>query len=267
MKLVNKMFGFSKKKSDFPTESRIKSSRKSTSGFTIMLIPNSSDITKTIELSFDSIMKIFAGALAILIIMVGLIVSMAINNYTLKYGDENTKDTILNLETENSTLKSEVDSLNRSLEQSQQVLAEIENKLNEDAKAAEESAEDEAIPKEVPIKGSKAVILKDPTVDEESGEKEDGVVFTALEGSVIVATASGSVISVDSDPNYENKIVIDHGNGYITTYRTNALIKVAFGDTVRQNDMIAVVTQADGFVAYEITKDGMLIDPYSMMEN
>lgn len=261
------MFDSFKKKSEFPKESKVKSSKKTTSGFTVMLIPNSSDRTKTMELSFDSIMKIFAGTLAVLIIMVGLIVSMAINNHTLRYGDENTKDTILKLQEENERLSANVDELTNSLQQSENMLSQIETKLKEEAQSEEELAEEETIPTEVPIKGSKAVILKDPTVDEDVGEKEDGVVFSALEGSVIVATASGSVISVDSDPNYNNQIVIDHGNGYITTYRTNALIKVAFGDMVRKNDMIAVVTESEGFVAYEITKDGVLIDPYSMMQN
>lgn len=267
MNLVNRMFDSFKKKSEFPKESKVKSSKKTTSGFTVMLIPNSSDRTKTMELSFDSIMKIFAGTLAVLIIMVGLIVSMAINNHTLRYGDENTKDTILKLQEENERLSANVDELTNSLQQSENMLSQIETKLKEEAQSEEELAEEETIPTEVPIKGSKAVILKDPTVDEDVGEKEDGVVFSALEGSVIVATASGSVISVDSDPNYNNQIVIDHGNGYITTYRTNALIKVAFGDMVRKNDMIAVVTESEGFVAYEITKDGVLIDPYSMMQN
>ena len=264
------MFGFLKKKSDtmdVVTESRIKNSRKSTSGFTIMLIPNSSDITKTLELSFDSIMKIAAGTLAILIIMVGLIVSMAVSNHNLKYGDENTKKTILSLTEENQSLQNQVESLNESLSQSERVLNDIEARLNEDAARAESVAKEETIPTEIPIKGSKAIVLKDPTIDEESGEEEDGVVFSALEGSVIVATASGSVISVDSDPNYGNQVVIDHGNGYITTYRTDALIKVEFGDTVRKNDMIAIVTESEGFVAYEITKDGSLVDPYTMMEN
>lgn len=261
------MFGSFKKKNNLPKESKVKSSKKSTSGFTVMLIPNSSDRTKTMELSFDSIMKIMAGTLAVLIIMIGLIVSMAINNHTLRYGDENTKDTILELQQENAELSKNVEELTLSLQQSEGMLNQIETKLKEEASNEEQIAEEETIPTEVPIKGSKAVILKDPTVDENEGEKEDGVVFSALEGSVVVATASGSVISVDSEPNYGNQIVIDHGNGYITTYRTDALIKVDFGDMVRKNDMIAVVTQSEGFVAYEITKDGVLIDPYSMMQN
>jgi len=248
-----------------PQDSKIKSSKKSTSGFTLMIIPNSSNETKTLELSFDKLMRIIATAIAMIIIVVGLIVSMAINNHTLKYGDENTKNTIVNLQEENKSLSEQVDILSKNLEASEKTLGQIEKQMSQNAQTAAEQAETESIPTEVPVKGGTAIVVQDPTIDSENGEKQDGVVFTALEGSAIVATASGSVISVESDPNYANKVVIDHGNGYITTYRTNALIRVNFGDTVRKNDMIAVITEEEGSVAYEITYNGLLVDPYEMM--
>jgi len=260
------VFG-NKRKTKITEKSRIKSSKKDTTGITVMIIPNSSNNTKTIEFSFDKIMRIVTALVAILIIVIGLIISLAINNYTLKYGDSNTKKTILNLQDENARLTEQVNSLTMSLESSEKALSQIESQLSKSAQNAAEQAEVESIPTEVPVKGGNAIVVQDPTIDSENGEKQDGVVFTALEGSAIVATASGSVISVESDPNYANKVVIDHGNGYITTYRTDALIKVAFGDTVRKNDMIAIITEQEGSVAYEITYNGLLVNPYDMMVN
>lgn len=254
------------KTGEVPTKTKVKSSKKSTTGFTMLLIPNSSDQTKTIEITFDHLMRILASAVAIVIIMVGLLISLAVNNHTLKYGDDNTKNTILSLQEENAQLTEEVSNLSTQLASSESVLKKIEEKLNEEAQIEAQAAEEETIPTEIPVKGGTAVVLQDPTIDVANGETQDGVVFSALAGAVVVATGSGEVISVDSDPNYGNRLIIDHGNGYITTYRTNALIKAEFGDMVRKNDMIAMMTEDEGVLEYEITKDGVLVDPYTMMK-
>lgn len=259
-------FGKNKDKKLLPKDTKIKSSKKDTTGITVMIIPNSSNVTKTLELSFDKLMRILATLIAMIIIIVGLLVSLAINNHTLKYGDDNTKNTIIKLQEENDRLSEQVNTLSASLEKSEKTLSEIEKRITKDAQSAAEQAENESIPTEIPVKGGTAIVVQDPTVDMENGEKQDGVVFTALEGSAVVATAAGSVISVESDPNYANKVVIDHGNGYITTYRTNGLIRVNFGDSVRKNDMIAMITEDEGSVAYEITYNGLLVNPYDMME-
>lgn len=265
MDLRKKLPKLKKRRTEIP-KSKVKSAKKLTSGFTMVLIPNSTEQSKTIEISFDQLMKSIASAVAIVIIMVALIISMAINNHTLKYGDENTRNTILSLQEENRELTNQVNELSISLQSSEAVLNKIEEQLSKDADVQAQQAEADSVPTELPVKGGTAILLQDPTIDVENGEKPDGIVFNALEGAVVVATASGSVISVDSDPNYGNKIVIDHGNGYITTYRTNALIKVSFGDTVRKNDMIAILTEEEGRVEYEITLDGKLIDPRDMIE-
>ena len=252
-------------KETIPQKTKIKSSKKMTTGFTVMLIPNSAESAKTVEISYDRLMRGIASAIAVIIIMVGLLISMAVNNHTLKYGDDNTKNTILTLQQENADLKDQVSDLSVSLQSSEAVLNRIESELSKEAEAQNLRNEEELIPTEIPVKGGTAIVIQDATIDAESGEEQDGIVFSALEGSVVVATASGSVISVDSDPDYGNKIVIDHGNGYITTYRTNALLKVSFGDSVRKNDMIAIMTDEEGLVEYEITKDGMLVNPADMI--
>lgn len=256
-----------KKKNEVPTKTKIKNSKKDANGVTVMIIPNSSDITKTVELSFDKILRILTGIVALSIIVIGLIVSMAINNHRLKYGDDNTRNTILNLQEENLRLSTQVSELSDSLEASERALSQIESQMKSEAQNVAAQAQAECIPDEIPVKGGNAIVVQDPTIDSESGEKEDGIVFNCLEGSVIVASASGSVISVEADPNYANKVVIDHGNGYITTYRTDGLIKVEFGDSVRKNDMIAMITEEEGSLAYEITYNGLLVNPYDMIEN
>lgn len=255
-----------KNKNLIPEVTKPGSAKKLTTGFTMVLIPNSSEKAKTIEITFDHLMRCFASGIAIVIIIVGLLISLAINNHTLKYGDDNTRNTILTLQQENAELKKQVDELSIALNSSESVLNRIESQLSADATAQAKKTEEDMIPDEVPVKGGTAIVIQDSTVDTEKGEVQDGIVFNGLEGCVVVATASGSVISVDTDPNYGSKVVIDHGNGYITTYRTNALIKVNFGDTVRKNDMIAIMTEEQGLVEYEITLDGVLINPAKMIK-
>lgn len=263
-RLKGKLFSKKNDKTSIP-KSKIKNSKMVTSGFTIMVIPNSAEKTKAYEISFDKLARACASGIAIVMIMVGLLIAMFVNNHALRYGDDNTVNTILNLTKENEDLKKQVSELSVSLQSSEAVLNRIETELSKEAQQAEEAAEEESVPTEIPVKGGTVIQLQDPTI--ESGEKPDGIVFSALEGAVVVATAKGSVISVDSDPNYGNKVVIDHGNGYITTYRTNALIKVSFGDSVRKNDMIAVFTELEGQCEYEITLDGVLINPTTMINN
>lgn len=267
IKNILSKFNFPKKNKRFEIESsKIKSSKKSTTGFTMVLIPNSSEKAKTIEITFDQLMRCFASGVAIAIIMIGLMVSLAVNNHTLKHGDDNTRNTILSLQQENADLKDKVSELSVALNSSESVLNKIESQLSADADAKAKKSEEEMIPDEIPVKGGTSILIQDDTVDVENGERQDGIVFKSLEGSVVVATAAGSVISVDSDPYYGGKVVIDHKNGYITTYRTNALIKVKFGDNVRKNDMIAIMTDDQGLIEYEITLDGVLINPTDLIK-
>ena len=108
--------------------------------------------------------------------------------------------------------------------------------------------------------------MEDPYKNIEGGQT-GGIVFSTLKGAVVAAAAEGIVTHVDTDdsnPYYSKGIVIDHGNGYITYYRLNGDVSIEEGADVSKNDVLAVLTD-DGYVAYEIRKDGKFIDPRSVI--
>lgn len=85
-------------------------------------------------------------------------------------------------------------------------------------------------------------------------------------GSPIYATASGVVEEADWDSGgYGYRIVIDHGNGYVTWYAHDSRLLVSAGETVRKGEEIALVG-ATGFATgphchYELLLWGKPIDP------
>ena len=84
-------------------------------------------------------------------------------------------------------------------------------------------------------------------------------------GAPIYATAAGVVEEAGWDGGYGYKIVIDHGNGYVTWYAHNSRMLVSPGETVRKGEEIAQIGST-GFATgshchYEIVLWGHPIDP------
>ena len=100
-----------------------------------------------------------------------------------------------------------------------------------------------------------------------------GVDYTIPEGSSVFATADGTVKSVSTRNSTSGiTVVIDHGNGYETTYCHLSKINVTRGQKVRRGDIIARSGNTGLSLAphlhYEIHFNGMRIDPvhYFFME-
>lgn len=232
---------------------------KRTTRYTVMLIPDSTDNARSFELTFDQLMRWGVSAAAVIIVVVSLLISSAVKNYKLAHGDGGVKAQIAELENENALLSQEKEELNAQVAS---LSGALETKQNEEQKA-EEAALAEAVPTGLPLDGT-AVLIQDPNAPE--GQTTGRVVFTAISGTAVVAAGSGTVTEVTADADYGNVVVIDHGNGYQTTYRTAASIRVKAGAEVRQNEVIGVMTEDDGLLAYEIVKDGAPVDPLEIME-
>ncbi len=241
--------------------------KKQTTGYTLLLIPNSTDGAKTVEITYDRILQLLTGAVAILIIVVGLILSMMVHNHKLKVSLDQAQSSINDLSETNRTLESNVAALSDQVEADKKIFSKIEDTISKKEEEQAQEAEEAAIPNAIPIKNAKAIMVEDPYGDSQGG-RTTGVVFSTLKGAVIAATAEGIVIHVDSDeenPYYKRGVVIDHGNGYNTYYRLNGDVSIEEGVAVSKGDVLAVLTD-DGFVAYEIRRDGTFIDPKTMMK-
>lgn len=100
-----------------------------------------------------------------------------------------------------------------------------------------------------------------------------GVDYTVSEGSRVFATADGTVKEVVTrNTTSGSTIVIDHGNGYETSYSHLSRILVTRGKKVRRGDIIAHSGNTGLSLAphlhYEIRHNGMRVDPvhYFFME-
>jgi murein DD-endopeptidase MepM/ murein hydrolase activator NlpD len=100
-----------------------------------------------------------------------------------------------------------------------------------------------------------------------------GVDYTVPEGTRVFATADGTVSEVTSRNTGSGlTVVINHGNGYETTYSHLSRATVRRGQKVSRGDIIARTGNTGLSLAphlhYEVRKDGLRVDPihYFFME-
>lgn len=104
-------------------------------------------------------------------------------------------------------------------------------------------------------------------------QSHQGVDYTVPEGSRVFATADGVVKDVAQRNSTSGQtVVIDHGNGYETSYSHLSKIEVRRGQKVRRGDIIARSGDSGLSLAphlhYEVRINGMRVDPihYFFME-
>ncbi|MCH5335317.1 MAG: M23 family metallopeptidase [Alistipes sp.] len=104
-------------------------------------------------------------------------------------------------------------------------------------------------------------------------QMHQGVDYTVPEGSSVFATADGKVKSVSTRSSTSGRtVVLDHGNGYETSYSHLGKIEVFKNQQVRRGDIIARTGNTGLSLAphlhYEVWYNGMRIDPihYFFME-
>ena len=112
-------------------------------------------------------------------------------------------------------------------------------------------------PTQLPLTGGASI--------EEVSEGDPMCLFTASEGALVVATASGTVTEIVEEAEYGYKVSIDHGNGYVTVYRNQSTPKVKQGDVVMQGGTIFVIGEENLKIGYQILSDNTYINPMEMM--
>ncbi len=97
----------------------------------------------------------------------------------------------------------------------------------------------------------------------------DGIDIQAAAGAVVAATAAGTVLSVEEDGRLGTTVVVDHHNGYVTTYASlQPETAVLAGDTVSAGAVIGTVGNTSlseaglgAHLHFSVTKDGEAVDP------
>lgn len=91
----------------------------------------------------------------------------------------------------------------------------------------------------------------------------NGVDFSAADGSKVYSIASGTVALVGEVPFYGKIIIIDHGNGYRSVYAVLNDVLIKPGDKIKQNQIIANSgSNLDGQgLHFELWKDKTPLNP------
>lgn len=98
----------------------------------------------------------------------------------------------------------------------------------------------------------------------------NGIDIAAPEGSEIKAAADGTVLQSKWDYGYGNRVIIEHANGIQTSYAHCSKLIINAGEAVKQGDIIALVgttgKSTGNHLGFEVTKDGVFIDPETMLK-
>lgn len=199
-----------------------------------------------------------AGAL-LFVLVVLVICRLVYDGITIRNNHEQMVSQISQINTltdENESLTVE----NATLTSKITVLSETVSKkvATEDAITQEES--ENAMPKGFPLSGT-------ATMEETTGSNDQPMLeFTAAEGVNIVSTGTGTVLSVDADEQYGNKIVIDHGNGYQSVYRNAGTPLVKTGEELGKGYILFTVGEENTKLGYEIIQNEENVDPMILIE-
>lgn len=222
------------------------------SRYTVMLVPDSTDDAKQYEFSIDKIARYVVIALAVIVVVACVIISFAYKNYKLR-NDSSLQSVIDNMEVDAQELQKKNDELTEIVKMNESSIADLKSQVSE----LELATAGLYIPSIIPYKGN-ALMISDLIVD-------NAVSYSCLEGAAIVATANGTVESIDENM-YGYTVIIDHKNGYKTSYTVEEALKVAVGDDVVKGEVLLYVSEDDETFSYAVLLDGKNQDPKDFLE-
>ncbi len=119
------------------------------------------------------------------------------------------------------------------------------------------------LPTSVPI--AKNASMEEGLAIANTGAEVPAIIFSAKEDADVLATADGTVAYAGSDDLYGSRVMINHGNGYITVYKCSGQLMVREGEEITRNTVLFAVG-TDAVIYYQIIKDDLYIDPMEIME-
>ena len=242
--------------------------------YTFMVISGDSDgSTKRLHLNHFKTQLLAYTCFAIVLAIICYIIYSAMTINTLKSIQAEQKATIQELTDNNDLLEASNSKYETEVEQLKAAI----NKRIEEEQQSQVEAETLALPTGFPLTGTASMSNAvdnptDTTITELTDENKDTakgnplVVFTAATGSNIIASGTGTVLTVTTDTKFGNIVTIDHGNGYISLYRNAGDPLVTEGSQIDKGDIIYVVGENNTSLGYQIQQDDKYIDPEDLIE-
>lgn len=102
------------------------------------------------------------------------------------------------------------------------------------------------------------------------GRQHEGIDIARPSGFNIKSADNGTVVAAGWDGTYGNRVIIDHKNGYKTTYAHLSSISVDVGDVVPQGSKIGVMgstgRSTGTHLHFEVEKNGVTINPLTVLD-
>lgn len=102
------------------------------------------------------------------------------------------------------------------------------------------------------------------------GRQHEGIDIARPNGFNIKSADNGTVVAAGWDGTYGKRVIIDHNNGYKTTYAHLSSISVDVGDVVPQGSKIGVMgstgRSTGTHLHFEVDKNGVTINPLTVLD-
>ena len=242
--------------------------------YTFMVISGDSDgTTKSLHLNHFKTQLLAYLAFAVALVVICYVVYASITIANLRKIDAEQKAQIEELNAESSSLEASNIELDTQVQQLKAAL----NQRLEDEQISAEEAENNAIPTGFPLAGTASMTnaVDDPNettvtkLTEDNQDTATGNPILLLEsqaGNTVIAAGSGIVLTVTTDVKFGNIVTIDHGNGYISSYRNSGDPLVTEGATIEKGAIIYAISDNNTLLGYQIQQDEQYINPEDLIE-
>ncbi len=232
----------------------------------VLLVVSDSPLEKVRRYKFTrarvNFMKILIALL--LIATVSYVGFSSYNNTIIMSRETSLKDKIAQLEDDYKQLELE----NEQLSEKVSILSKTVNEKVD----AEKIQEEKNLPKGFPLSGTADMEETEETLEMDDGDEVRPMIqFNASEGISVVAAGAGMVSYVESDNKYGYQVHIDHGNGYVTVYRSGTEPKVKQGDEVARGALLYEMKEDEDneyadVMIYQVMQGGTYIPPTDILE-
>ncbi len=228
---------------------------KRKSKYALLVISEKKDGSIKQHMIGSTLLEVIAGLLFAMVVVI--VCKFIYDSIALKDAQEQIVEQIViinNLTDENEALSVE----NSTLTSKVTVLSETVSKKTAMEDAISLETVENALPKGFPLSGSASM--------EEVTEGDPMLQFTATQGINVITTGTGTVRSVDVDADYGTKVIIDHGNGYISIYRNNGTALVKTGEELGKGYILFTVGEENQKLGYQIMKEEEYINPMQIID-